>query len=81
MGQLRVSGFLNCLREGNLVKKKSQLSVILTDTPGGLSTFCDVLRGVDVDILAMSIQGARIPSKNSIRGEKKNGRRIAFTES
>src|SRR5512143_2626577 len=40
------------------VEKRTQLSVILANTPGELSKLCDVLKASDINILAMSIQNA-----------------------
>ena len=63
------------------MEKKSQLSVILTNTPGELSKLCDVLRAAGVNILAMSIQNAKDSVKELYNMREKTGRRIALAES
>ena len=63
------------------MEKKSQLSVILTNTPGELSKLCDVLRAAGVNILAMSIQNAKDSVKELYKMREKTGRRIALAES
>jgi hypothetical protein len=63
------------------VEKKTQLSVILTNTPGELSKLCDVLKASNVNILAMSIQNAKDSVKELFNMREKTGRRIALAES
>jgi hypothetical protein len=63
------------------MEKKSQLSVILTNTAGELSKLCDVLRAAGVNILAMSIQNAKDSVKELYHMREKTGRRIALAES
>ena len=63
------------------MEKKSQLSVILANTPGELSKLCDVLRAAGVNILAMSIQNAKDSVKELYNMREKTGRRIALAES
>ena len=63
------------------MEKKSQFSVILTNTPGELSKLCDVLRAAGVNILAMSIQNAKDSVKELYNMREKTGRRIALAES
>jgi hypothetical protein len=63
------------------VEKKTQLSVILTNTPGELSKLCDVLEASSVNILAMSIQNAKDSVKELYNMREKTGRRIALAES
>jgi hypothetical protein len=63
------------------MEKKSQLSVILNNTPGELSKLCDVLRAAGVNILAMSIQNAKDSVKELYNMREKIGRRIALAES
>jgi len=63
------------------VEKKTQLSVILTNAPGELSKLCDVLKGSNVNILAMSIQNAKDSVKELYNMREKTGRRIALAES
>jgi hypothetical protein len=63
------------------VEKKTQLSVILTNTPGELSKLCDILKASNVNILAMSIQNAKDSVKELYNMREKTGRRIALAES
>ena len=63
------------------MEKKTQLSVILTNTPGELSKLCDVLKASNVNILAMSIQNAKDSVKELFNMREKTGRRIALAES
>jgi hypothetical protein len=63
------------------VEKKTQLSVILANTPGELSKLCDVLKASNVNILAMSIQNAKDSVKELYNMREKTGRRIALAES
>jgi len=63
------------------VEKKTQLSVILANAPGELSKLCDVLKGSNVNILAMSIQNAKDSVKELYNMREKTGRRIALAES
>jgi len=63
------------------VETKTQLSVILTNAPGELAKLCDVLKGENVNILAMSIQNAKDSVKELYNMREKTGRRIALAES
>jgi hypothetical protein len=63
------------------MEKKTQLSVILTNTPGELSKLCDVLKAANINILAMSIQNAKDAVKELYNMREKTGRRIALAES
>lgn len=63
------------------MEKKTQLSVILTNTPGELSKLCDILKASNVNILAMSIQNAKDSVKELYNMREKTGRRIALAES
>jgi len=63
------------------MEKKTQLSVILTNAPGELAKLCDVLKEVNVNILAMSIQNAKDSVKELYNMREKTGRRIALAES
>ena len=63
------------------MEKKTQLSVILTNTPGELSKLCDVLKAANVNILAMSIQNAKDSVRELYNIREKVGRRIALAES
>ena len=63
------------------MEKKIQLSVILANSPGELSKLCDVLKGANINILAMSIQNAKDAVKELYNMREKTGRRIALAES
>ena len=63
------------------MEKRTQISVILNNAPGELSRLCDVLRAVNVNILAMSIQNAKDSVKELFNMREKTGRRIALAES
>ncbi len=63
------------------MEKRTQLSVILTNTPGELAKLCDVLKASAVNILAMSIQNAKDSVKELYNMREKTGRRIALAES
>lgn len=63
------------------MEKRTQLSVILTNTPGELSKLCDALRAANVNILAMSIQNAKDSVKELYNIREKIERRIALAES
>ena len=63
------------------MEKRTQLSVILTNTPGELSKLCDVLKAQNINILAMSIQNAKDSVKELYNMREKTGRRIALAES
>ena len=63
------------------MEKRTQLSVILTNTPGELAKLCDVLKASNVNILAMSIQNAKDSVKELYNMREKTGRRIALAES
>jgi len=63
------------------MERKPQLSVILANAPGELSKLCDVLKGANVNILAMSIQNAKDSVKELYNIREKTERRIALAES
>ena len=63
------------------MEKRTQLSVILTNTPGELAKLCDVLKASNVNILAMSIQNAKDSVKELYNMREKTERRIALAES
>ncbi len=63
------------------MEKRTQLSVILANTPGELSKLCDVLMASNINILAMSIQNAKDAVKELYKMREKTGRRIALAES
>jgi len=67
--------------EEESVEKKTQLSVILANTPGELSKLCDVLKASNINILAMSIQNAKDSVKELYKMRERMGRRIALAES
>ncbi len=63
------------------MEKKTQLSVILSNTPGKLAKLCDILKEADVNILAMSIQNAKDSVKELYKMRERTGRRVALAES
>ena len=63
------------------MEKRTQLSVILANTPGELSKLCDILKESNINILAMSIQNAKDSVKELYNMREKTGRRIALAES
>jgi len=63
------------------MEKRTQLSVILNNTPGELSKLCDVLKASYINILAISIQNAKDFVKELYKMREKTGRRIALAES
>ena len=63
------------------MEMKTQLSVILTNSPGELSKLCDVLKAANINILGMSIQNAKDSVKELYNMREKTGRRIALAES
>ena len=63
------------------MEKRTQLSVILANSPGELSKLCDVLKASHINILAMSIQNAKDSVKELYKMREKTGRRIALAES
>jgi hypothetical protein len=67
--------------EEDLMEKRTQLSVILMNTPGELAKLCDVLKESNVNILAMSIQNAKDSVKELYNMREKTERRIALAES
>jgi hypothetical protein len=63
------------------MEKRIQLSVILNNAPGQLSSLCDVLQEANVNILAMNIQNAKDAVQALYNMREKTGRRIALAES
>jgi len=63
------------------VEKRKQLSVVLNNAPGELAKLCDVLKGANVNILAMSIQNAKDAVKELYKIRERTRRRIALAES
>ena len=61
--------------------RRTQLSVILINTPGELAKLCEVLSTSNINILAMNIQNAKDPVKELFKIREKTRRRIAFAES
>ena len=49
------------------MKKRTQLSIILVNTPGELAKLCEVLSESDINILAMNIHNAKDAVKESLR--------------
>ncbi len=41
------------------MERRTQLSVILSNTPGELAKLCEILKSANVNILGMSIQNAK----------------------
>lgn len=63
------------------MERRTQLSVILSNTPGELSRLCDVLKALNINILALSIQNAKDAVKELYKIREKTGRRVALAES
>ena len=63
------------------MERKTQLSIILINTPGELAKLCDVLRESNINILAMNIQNAKDAVKELFKIREKTRRRIALAES
>jgi hypothetical protein len=63
------------------MKKRTQLSIILVNTPGELAKLCEVLSESDINILAMNIQNAKDAVKELFKIREKTRRRIALAES
>ena len=60
---------------------RTQLSIILINTPGELARLCEVLSKSDINILAMNIQNAKDSVKELFKIREKTRRRIALAES
>jgi hypothetical protein len=63
------------------MERRTQLSIILLNTPGELGKLCDVLSTSNINILAMNIQNAKDAVKELFRIREKTRRRIALAES
>jgi hypothetical protein len=63
------------------MERRTQLSIILINTPGELATLCDVLREANINILAMNIQNAKDAVEELFKIREKTRRRIALAES
>ena len=63
------------------MERRTQLSIILINTPGELAKLCEVLSKSDINILAMNIQNAKDSVKELFNIREKTRRRIALAES
>lgn len=63
------------------MERRTQLSVILSNTPGELAKLCEILKSANVNILGMSIQNAKDSVKELYNMREKTDRRIALAES
>jgi len=63
------------------MERRTQLSIILINTPGELAKLCDVLSTSNINILAMNIQNAKDAVKELFKIREKTRRRIALAES
>ena len=63
------------------MERRTQLSIILINTPGELAKLCEVLSKSDINILAMNIQNAKDSVKELFKIREKTRRRIALAES
>jgi hypothetical protein len=63
------------------MERRTQLSIILMNTPGELAKLCDVLSKADINILAMNIQNAKDAVRELFNIREKTRRRIALAES
>jgi len=63
------------------MEKRTQLSIILLNTPGELAKLCEVLSAANINILAMNIQNAKDAVKELFKIREKTRRRIALAES
>jgi len=63
------------------MERRTQLSIILINTPGELARLCEVLSKSDINILAMNIQNAKDSVKELFKIREKTRRRIALAES
>ncbi|MCK5552479.1 MAG: ACT domain-containing protein [Deltaproteobacteria bacterium] len=63
------------------MERKTQISIILVNTPGELAKLCEVLSESDINILAMNIQNAKDAVKELFKIREKTRRRIALAES
>jgi hypothetical protein len=68
-------------KENAFMERRTQLSIILINTPGELAKLCDVLRESNINILAMNIQNAKDAVKELFKIREKTRRRIALAES
>ncbi len=63
------------------MERRTQLSIILINTPGELAKLCEVLSTSNINILAMNIQNAKDAVKELFKIREKTRRRIALAES
>lgn len=63
------------------MERRTQLSIILINTPGELAKLCDVLSTSNINILAMNIQNAKDAVEELFKIREKTRRRIALAES
>jgi hypothetical protein len=63
------------------MERRTQLSIILINTPGELAKLCDVLSASNINILAMNIQNAKDAVRELFKIREKTRRRIALAES
>ena len=63
------------------MERRTQLAIILINTPGELARLCDVLSTSNINILAMNIQNAKDAVKELFKIREKTRRRIALAES
>ena len=63
------------------MERRTQLSIILINTPGELAKLCDVLSTSNINILGMNIQNAKDAVKELFKIREKTRRRIALAES
>ncbi|NIS62705.1 MAG: amino acid-binding protein [Proteobacteria bacterium] len=63
------------------MERRTQLSIILLNTPGELAKLCEVLSAANINILAMNIQNAKDAVNELFKIREKTRRRIALAES
>jgi hypothetical protein len=68
-------------RERDSMERRTQLSIILINTPGELAKLCEVLSKSNINILAMNIQNAKDAVRELFNIREKTRRRIALAES
>ncbi len=68
-------------RERDSMERRTQLSIILINTPGELAKLCEVLSTSNINILAMNIQNAKDAVRELFKIRERTRRRIALAES
>ena len=68
-------------RERDSMERRTQLSIILINTPGELAKLCEVLSKSNINILAMNIQNAKDAVRELFKIRERTRRRIALAES